>query len=256
MTTVSQSLLYTGSESGKILALRDLMSSGGLPYPSLIFVQSVARADELYQNLVMDGARIDVVHGKRAKIKRDEAVKAFREGTIWTLVVTEVLARGMDFRGVKVVINYGGFPSLLRDGFPGHKTSAGLDVQFQADKVLIDFPQTVQSYIHRIGRTGRAGRPGKSITFFNNEDGPYLRTIANVLRASGCPVPLYMLDLPKPNKNLKRKVAKVPIKRKEVGGGGRDVGRELGKKRREMIEGSKRRRRREVGRAGRERAAE
>ena len=39
-----------------------------------------------------------------------------------------------------------------------------------------DFPQTVQSYIHRIGRTGRAGRPGKAITFFSNEDAPYLKT--------------------------------------------------------------------------------
>ena len=109
MTTVSQSLLYTGSESGKMLALRDLISSGRLPYPSLIFVQSVTRADELYQTLVMDGIRIDIVHGKRTKSQRDEAVKAFREGKVWILVVTEVLARGMDFRGVKVVINYGKF---------------------------------------------------------------------------------------------------------------------------------------------------
>lgn len=55
----------------------------------------------------MDGMRVDVVHGTKSKGKRDEAVKAFREGTVWMLVVTEVLARGMDFRGVKVVINYG-----------------------------------------------------------------------------------------------------------------------------------------------------
>ncbi len=108
VTTVSQSLLYTGSESGKILALRDLLSSGGLPYPSLIFVQSITRADELFKTLIMDGMRVDVVHGNRGKGKRDEAVKGFREGRVWMLVVTEVLARGMDFRGVKVVVNYGG----------------------------------------------------------------------------------------------------------------------------------------------------
>jgi ATP-dependent RNA helicase DDX52/ROK1 len=105
----------------------------------------------------------------------------------------------------------------------------------------LDFPQTVQSYIHRIGRTGRAGRPGRAITFFSNEDGPYLRTIANVLRASGCPVPQYTLDLPKPSKTMKRRVARVPVERKEVSGGGRDVGREMGRRRREMVEGSKRR---------------
>lgn len=50
---------------------------------------------------------MDVVHGNKAMGKRDEAIKEFREGRVWCLVVTEVLARGMDFRGVKVVVNYG-----------------------------------------------------------------------------------------------------------------------------------------------------
>ena len=107
VTTVSQSLLYTGSESGKLLALRNLIFSGDLPYPSLIFVQSVARAEELYKTLALDGIRVDVVHGNRGKAKRDEAITEFRQGRVWMLVVTEVLARGMDFRGVKVVVNYG-----------------------------------------------------------------------------------------------------------------------------------------------------
>ncbi|WVW86549.1 ATP-dependent RNA helicase ROK1 [Kwoniella bestiolae CBS 10118] len=210
VTTVDQSLLYTGSESGKLLAFRNLLSTGSLPYPSLIFVQSIERADELYKNLILEGVKVDVVHGGKGKSKRDQAINNFRLGNVWMLVVTEVLARGMDFRGVKVVVNY-------------------------------DFPQTVQSYIHRIGRTGRAGRPGKAITFFNLEDGPYLRTIANVLRSSGCPVPEYMLDMKKPTKNQKRSLAKAPIKRKAIGGGGRDVGREEGRKRKMMKEASKRR---------------
>lgn len=107
VTTVDQSLLYTGSESGKLLALRNLISSGQLPYPSLIFVQSIDRAEELYKTLVLDGIKVDAVHGGKAKTKRDEAIKDFRVGAVWMLVVTEVLARGMDFRGVKVVINYG-----------------------------------------------------------------------------------------------------------------------------------------------------
>ena len=67
---------------------------------------------------------MDVVHGNKAKGKRDEAIKEFREGRVWCLVVTEVLARGMDFRGVKVVINYGesrntpSFPGLLLSWVP------------------------------------------------------------------------------------------------------------------------------------------
>lgn len=66
-------------------------------------------------------------------------------------------------------------------------------------------------------------------------------SIANVLVSSGCPVPQYMLDLPAPSKNLKRHLAKAPVKRKDVGGGGRDLGKEERRKKGEMVRGSKRR---------------
>lgn len=62
-----------------------------------------------------------------------------------------------------------------------------------------------------------------------------------MLRASGCAVPEYMLQMPKASKNLKRKLAKAPVKRKAVGGGGRDLIKEAGKKKKQMIEASKRR---------------
>lgn len=114
VTTVDQSLLFTGSESGKLLALRNMVAEGGVPYPSLIFVQSIERADELSKALVLDGVRAEAVHSGRGKSKRDEAIAAFREGSVWVLVVTEVLARGMDFRGVKVVINYGMFIHIVQ----------------------------------------------------------------------------------------------------------------------------------------------
>jgi ATP-dependent RNA helicase DDX52/ROK1 len=55
----------------------------------------------------MEGIRVGLVHGNITPARRDEAVRNFREGEVWVLVVTEVLARGMDFRGVKVVVNYG-----------------------------------------------------------------------------------------------------------------------------------------------------
>jgi ATP-dependent RNA helicase DDX52/ROK1 len=107
VSTISQSLLYTASESGKTLALSNLIASGDLPYPSLIFTQSIERADELSAHLKMEGIRVGLVHGKITPARRDEAVEKFRSGEVWVLVVTEVLARGMDFRGVKVVVNYG-----------------------------------------------------------------------------------------------------------------------------------------------------
>ncbi len=68
------------------------------------------------------------------------------------------MARGIDFKGVNLVINY-------------------------------DFPQSIINYIHRVGRTGRANRKGKAITFFTDADRPLLRNLGNVLKISGCSVP-------------------------------------------------------------------
>jgi ATP-dependent RNA helicase DDX52/ROK1 len=38
------------------------------------------------------------------------------------------------------------------------------------------------------------------VTFFTENDTVNLRSIANVMRGAGCPVPDYMLHLNKPNK--------------------------------------------------------
>lgn len=54
------------------------------------------------------------------------------------------MARGVDFKGVNLVINY-------------------------------DFPPSAISYVHRVGRAGRAGRRGKAITFFTIDDTVNLR---------------------------------------------------------------------------------
>jgi superfamily II DNA/RNA helicase len=59
---------------------------------------------------------------------------AFRSGALPLLVATNVAARGIDVEGITHVINY-------------------------------DFPESVEEYIHRIGRTARAGRPGTAISF-------------------------------------------------------------------------------------------
>jgi superfamily II DNA/RNA helicase len=50
-----------------------------------------------------------------------------------------VAARGLDIKDVNYVINY-------------------------------DFPDNIDSYIHRIGRTGRAGKKGTSIAFLTEND--------------------------------------------------------------------------------------
>ena len=182
--SIHQKLLYVGQEQGKLIAIRQ-QAQQGLKPPALIFVQSIDRAKELFHELVYDGINVDVMHSERTKAQRDAIIQGFRSGKIWVLITTELMARGIDFKGVNLVINY-------------------------------DFPQTVQSYIHRIGRTGRAGRSGEAITFFTKEDAPYLKLVVNVMKDSGCEVPEWMLHLKNPTKNEKKELRKKPVERKTI----------------------------------------
>ncbi|XP_075154914.1 DExD-box helicase 52 [Haematobia irritans] len=181
---VEQELLFVGSESGKLLAMRDLVRTGLKP-PVLVFVQSKDRAKQLFEELLYDGINVDIIHADRTQQQRDNCVRAFREGHIWVLICTELMGRGIDFKGVNLVINY-------------------------------DFPPSTISYIHRIGRTGRAGRPGKAITFFTQNDTTTLRSIAEIIKNSGGKVPDFMLNMKKPKKSDKKKLANFAPKREDI----------------------------------------
>ncbi|CAO3660960.1 unnamed protein product [Umbelopsis vinacea] len=206
--TIKQELLFVGSEEGKLVAIRQLVQKGLKP-PVLLFVQSIERAKELFHELIYDGINVDVIHSERTKAQRDSIIDQFRAGRIWVLISTELMARGLDFKGVNLVINY-------------------------------DFPQTVQSYIHRIGRTGRAGRSGEAITYFTKEDAPYLKSIVNVMRESGCEVPEWMLTMKKPSQNMRNQLRKAPIERKRINTVSSYDKRKIAHKR-DIIETSKRR---------------
>nr|XP_017030854.2 probable ATP-dependent RNA helicase DDX52 [Drosophila kikkawai] len=182
--TVQQELLFVGSESGKLVAMRDLVRQGLEP-PVLVFVQSKERAKQLFEELLYDGINVDVIHAERSQHQRDNCVRAFREGSIWVLICTELMGRGIDFKGVNLVINY-------------------------------DFPPTTISYIHRIGRTGRAGRPGRAITFFTQDDTANLRSVAQIIKNSGGSVPEYMLQMKKVRKSEAKMRAKKPLDREDI----------------------------------------
>ena len=119
-STIAQSLMFVGTEDSKLLSLRSLISEGVFTPPVLIFTQSILRAKELSTELLFDGINADCIHAERTPEERDEVVEKFADGRVWALICTDVMARGVDFSSVKLVINY-------------------------------DFPQSAGSYIHRIG---------------------------------------------------------------------------------------------------------
>ena len=182
------------------------MQRGQLRPPVIVFLQSQDRAQALFSELLYDGIHVDVIHAGRSKAAREDAVAKFRKGETWVLICTDLVARGVDFRAVNMVINY-------------------------------DLPTSGVTYVHRIGRTGRAGRKGKAITLFTEADFDDLRTIANVMKQSGCGVPDWMLNMKKKSRGRNKKSP--PRRRKPV-----DTTPSYDKKRRhkkqQMVEKSKR----------------
>lgn len=103
--------------------LPSLLTYLSQPYnpPVLIFTSSQPRASSLAEELVLNSIpNVDCLHAGMSKKEREDAVARMRRGESWVMVSTEVMARGMDFKGIREVINY-------------------------------DFPTSVQSYVHRIG---------------------------------------------------------------------------------------------------------
>mmetsp|Transcript_13555 Transcript_13555/g.28422 ORF Transcript_13555/g.28422 Transcript_13555/m.28422 type:complete len:645 (+) Transcript_13555:84-2018(+) len=171
-TDIEQELMFVGREEGKLLAMRQLKQRGHLKPPTIVFVQSQERATALFSELLYEKMHVDVIHAGRSRTARDNAVAKFRRGETWVLICTDLVARGVDFRAVNMVINY-------------------------------DLPTSGITYVHRIGRTGRAGRKGKAITLFTEADFDNLRTIANVMKQSGCNVEDWMLQLKRNSRNKK-----------------------------------------------------
>lgn len=126
--SVKQHLVFVGSEKGKLLGLKQLLINGLKP-PILVFVDTKERVKVLRKELMHAGVKVDCIHSDQNPQARQAALDNFRIGHVWVLVSTDVLGRGIDFLGLKVVVNY-------------------------------DFPRSSMDYIHRIGRTGRAGKSG------------------------------------------------------------------------------------------------
>ncbi|KAI3402990.1 ROK1 [Candida oxycetoniae] len=209
--TIDQKLVFTGNEEGKLLAIRQMIQNGQFKPPVIIFLQSITRAKALFHELVYDKLNVDVIHAERTPKQREEVIKRFKNGDIWVLITTDVLARGVDFRGVNMVINY-------------------------------DVPQSAQAYVHRIGRTGRAGRKGEAVTFFTKEDDKAVKPIVNVMKQSGCEKGLskWMDDLGKLSKKEKKAIKTHEIERKRISTVPKVI-KQKRKQKREMIEASKRR---------------
>merc|ERR1711957_1013768 len=124
----------------------------------LIFSGTKRDGDQLTREMRMDGFPALCIHGDKKQEERDWVLKEFKEGKSPILVATDVASRGLDVKDIKYVINY-------------------------------DFPNNIEDYVHRVGRTGRAGATGSSYTFFTPDKFKHAGDLVAVLKEANQPVP-------------------------------------------------------------------
>ncbi|WP_338984114.1 DEAD/DEAH box helicase [Spiroplasma endosymbiont of Othius punctulatus] len=104
------------------------------PQAAIIFSNTKSNTDTIMETLRSNGIDGVVINGDKRQSERTRAINRFRRGEVQVLIATDVAARGIDIKGVDLVINY-------------------------------DIPRDNEYVIHRIGRTGRNGEKGSAISF-------------------------------------------------------------------------------------------
>ncbi|GFT75247.1 probable ATP-dependent RNA helicase DDX17 [Nephila pilipes] len=142
-------IIEEAEKDEKLLKLvKDIMNE--TENKTIIFASTKIRVSELTHNLKAQGFPAMCMHGNKSQDEREYALKRFRDGSCPILVATDVAARGLDVDDVKYVIN-------------------------------LDYPNSSEDYVHRIGRTARVNNSGTAYTFFTFQDMKQAEELVNIL---------------------------------------------------------------------------
>lgn len=119
----------------------------------LVFARTKVSARYISRAIRESGHSAAEIHSDRSLGQRREALEGFKTGKYRVLVATDIAARGIDVKGIELVVNY-------------------------------DLPDEAENYIHRIGRTGRAGHEGHALSFATPDQGSEVRRIEQLMRTA------------------------------------------------------------------------
>ncbi|WP_295901094.1 DEAD/DEAH box helicase [uncultured Bdellovibrio sp.] len=122
------------------------------PKQAIIFTNFKLSVEKIARFLVDNGIPAMAISSLLTQAQRNRVIEQFKaENNMNILVATDVAARGLDIKGVDMVINY-------------------------------ELPNDSESYVHRIGRTGRAGTTGQAFSLVGDKDIEALARIEDYLK--------------------------------------------------------------------------
>ena len=153
---------YMCHDSQKVNLVREILRAKGRDLSHvLIFASSIKSVREIKTTLNKAGMKASEMHSGLDQDQREQTIRDFKSKKIKILVATDILSRGIDIKGIEIVINY-------------------------------EVPHDEEDYVHRIGRTARADRTGEAITFINPKQVKNFKDIEKLIEKE---VP--KLELPK-----------------------------------------------------------
>ncbi|MFA5946986.1 MAG: DEAD/DEAH box helicase [Patescibacteria group bacterium] len=145
---VSQELIIV-HKAEKLSLLKTILSE--YKGTILVFSRTKHGAKKICAAVKVMGHTSAELHANKSLSQRREALEGFKIGRYRVLIATDIAARGIDVKGIELVINY-------------------------------DLPDASEDYVHRIGRTGRAGKEGKAISFATPDQTTDVRSIERLIR--------------------------------------------------------------------------
>lgn len=127
---------------------------------TIMFMRTKHTVDRQVKKLVRDGVPAVGIHGNKGQGARTRAIEEFSDGRATVLVATDIAARGIDIKGVDLVVH-------------------------------IDPPAEHKAYVHRAGRTARAGEAGTVLTLTTADT---RRDTEQMMRKAGVSPTEWVLD--------------------------------------------------------------
>lgn len=113
---------------------------------SIVFCNTKKETTNLYKFLLSNSLKVEMLNSDVEQAQREKVIEKLKNGKLDTIVVTDVLSRGIDINDLELVINY-------------------------------DIPIEVESYVHRVGRTARRGNSGVAYTLYTGKQIEKIREI-------------------------------------------------------------------------------
>ena len=131
--------VYLAHEEQKVALVRHILGDKDDFQSIIIFCSTKKKVEKLARTLQQKGYACQGISSDYEQEQREEALSDFRSGKTRIMVATDVMSRGIDIKGIDLVVNY-------------------------------DVPGDAEDYVHRIGRTARAKTEGMAVTLVCPDD--------------------------------------------------------------------------------------